>query len=547
MNKLNFLMVFVCVTLVFPMVMRAQTNVLHRVFDYTTSFPYSDIKYHKMLEEDDADLTFTYCWAVKGEYLQVGSSTDDGIVKINPLGLNGNATVVIRATGLLGAAQYRVSAIGSGEVYNGEISLADGEERLDAILIKNMNAQTQLCIEGVNGRLELISIDVFSTNDFYFYESFNNMVATNHVEFGINSNETLAPSSKCDNCTGSIEECRQSERCIYMYDYSTSKYITPPTVLSSGNMALLSFKLARKATATPSKLILSCDGEAKMSPFNTESLSDMTNSRTISQDILPGLESWSDYFVVVTNMSNTTQFTFQGEQMYLDNIKLTPYAVLDEGVNNTLTIANNLGRYNVTLTRTLGTGYWNTLCLPFDITKASFEEATGANTEIQTLASVNNGVFRFDDIAADATIEAGTPFIVKVSRQVTNPQFRNVVITDTGAKAMPENESYQFVGTYSPVQLKIDKKELFLGIDGKLHYPSSADVSTMKGLRAYFVVPTGAVTTRVNINGEEMDAIDALDAPEAEAVVYDLRGQRHHPDDLQKGVYICDGRKVIVK
>ena len=236
-----------------------------------------------------------------------------------------------------------------------------------------------------------------------------------------------------------------------------------------------------------------------------------------------------------------------GEYVYLDDVKLTPYAVLDEGADNASTITNNQGSGMVTLTRTLGAGYWNTLCLPFDITKASFEEATGANTDIQTLASVNNGVFRFDDIAADATIEAGTPFIVKVSRQVTNPQFRNVVITDTGAKAMPENESYQFVGTYSPVQLEIDKTELFLGTDGKLHYPSSAEVSTMKGLRAYFVVPTGAVTTRVNINGEEMDAIDALDAPEAEAVVYDLRGQRHHPDDLQKGVYICDGRKVIVK
>ena len=542
-------MVFVCVTLVFPMVMRAQTNVFSANFHFTSAELGND-SYLKMSDVsgcDDWDFN-NYCWAMKDSYLRIGNNDYEGQVTTPSLGYSGIASLVIKTTGVdtNTNANYTVSTVIGEEVTQiGSFSLSGKNIRIDALHIDITSPDMKIRIDGK--KFELVSVDVIAIGDDYFHESFSNMIA--NAEFDFNTTETTNLVTHCDNSDGAeiTAGIWQSKGCIYFRDLDTpGRYTTPPIAISNGNIAILMFRMAMGNNNQIPKLTLTCSN-GTFTPFNSMDFSSTSDQRVL-QENLGANKVFKNYFVLVKDITGETQFTFSAVRCYLDDIRVAFLPInLIEGVNNTLTIANNLGQCNVTLTRTLGAGYWNTLCLPFDITKASFEEATGANAEIQTLASVNNGVFRFDDIAADATIEAGTPFIVKVSRQVTNPQFRNVVITDTGAKAMPENESYQFVGTYSPVQLVIDKTELFLGTDGKLHYPSSAEVSTMKGLRAYFVVPTGAVTTRVNINGEEMDAIDALDAPEADAVVYDLRGQRHHLDDLQMGVYICDGRKVIVK
>ena len=549
MKRLKLLMVFVCVTLVFPMVMRAQTNVFSAYFHFTSAELGNDsyLKMSDVSSYDDWDFN-NYCWAMKDSYLRIGNNVYEGQVTTPSLGYSGIASLVIKTTGVdtNTNANYTVSTVIGEEVTQiGSFSLSGKNSRIDALHIDITSPDMKIRIDGK--KLELVSVDVIAIGDDYFHESFSNMIA--NAEFDFNTTETTNLVTHCDNSDGAVITAGiwQSKGCIYFRDLNTpGRYTTPPIAISNGNIAILMFRMAMGNNNQIPKLTLTCSN-GTFTPFNSMDFSSTSGQRVL-QENLGANKVFKNYFVLVKDITGETQFTFSAVRCYLDDVRVAFLPInLIETVNNTLTIANNLGQCNVTLTRTLGTGYWNTLCLPFDITKASFEEATGANAEIQTLASVNNGVFRFDDIAADATIEAGTPFIVKVSQPVTNPQFRNVVITDTEAKAMPENESYQFVGTYSRVQLEIDKTELFLGTDGKLHYPSSADVSTMKGLRAYFVVPTGAVTTRVNINGEKMDAIDAIDAPEADAVVYDLRGQRHHPDDLQKGVYICDGRKVIVK
>ncbi len=284
-----------------------------------------------------------------------------------------------------------------------------------------------------------------------------------------------------------------------------------------------------------------------MSQLNTTDLNSLSNERsTTSQEA----EKWISYYAVVNNIDESTQFTFKGQGYFLDDVKLTPYAILDEQSDNSTVIFNNRGNCWVTLTRTLGAEYWNTLCLPFDITQNELAEVAGegADPEIQTLASASDGVFRFEPVDADATIEAGTPFIVKVSKEVVNPQFRNVVLKDVAAKAI-ENEkgNYQFVGTYSPVNLNTDKTHYFLGKDGKLKYPGT-NANKMNGLRAYFVTPATDGGSRVSINGEEMDAIEQVDIDKQNDVpVYDLRGVRHNTEMLGKGVYIRDGRKIVIK
>ena len=546
MKRLKLLMVFVCVTLVFPMVMRAQTNVLHRVFAFSSEIETG-------LMDDDDDFTFVNCYAIRNNPLQVGSGSGNslqlGSVTTRALGLNGNATVLLKVKGSSGVVNYKVSIDGIVEYFFSTIN--NEESHPDAIFIQNGKADTRIKIEGIDGKFDLISIDVYDIGASFFYESFNFMEDDKHESFSGNG---MAQKNSFDNYNHiELNDIVQSEGCVFfrVNNYSKYRLLSLPTINS--DKAILSFKLSRgnQPNVTPSFTISSSEG-VKFGPINTLDVNNalLGNSCSIDNTCYPDYTHWNNYFVVVSGMTSYFQIAFTGESVFLDDVRLTPYPIIDETSDNSTMIANNVGLCTVTLKRTLCKDYWNTLCLPYDITKENFEEETGTSAEIRTLGSVINGVFYFEKVATDATIDAGTPFIVKVKKDVVNPQFSNVLIKNVEAKAVSdlEGNSYKFVGTFSPVNLTTDKTNLFLGTDGKLHYPTSAAVNTMKGLRAYFVVPEGAVSSRISINEEEMDDISDFDIEtNTDAVIYNLRGQRHDADALRKGIYIRDGRKVIVK
>ena len=216
-------------------------------------------------------------------------------------------------------------------------------------------------------------------------------------------------------------------------------------------------------------------------------------------------------------MTNTTLITFGGNQYNIDNVLLTPIPVtFDEAVVNATNIEVHNGiTTDVELRRTLTANVWCPLCLPFDVTPESFATAanavvTGANPVLRTFTSVSEGVFTFDVVPAATTIAAGTPFLVKVTKQVTNPTFAGVTVVNTPAKAVPANSGYQFVGTYSPVNLNTDGTHLFLGTDGKLYKPgTTAGYNHMNGLRAYFQIPAAA-STRISLPGDETTAIQDI-------------------------------------
>lgn len=546
-KKLVLIILFACCCM--PATVKAQTNVLHRVFDYSYSFPFNDKTYHAMGANDDANLSFSYCWAEKGKNLQVGSSSNPGTIKTSCLGLNGNVTITIRAIAFLGAVNYMVTTIGGGEVTNGQISLENNEDHIDIILIKNANPNTQLCIEGLDGRFYLVSFDIISIKEGYLLESFENMKA--NTEFGFNTTETTNLVAHCDNYTGTIitEGIWQSKGCIYFRNVDNpGSYTTPPIAVGNSSKAILKFRMAMDANGYIPQLSLSCN-QGSFTQFNSTDLNNTASQRTLNENLQEN-KVFKDFFVLVKDITNETQFTFNGIRFYLDDVRIMFLpATFDEENDNTDIIKQSVGLCTVTLNRTLGEGYWNTLCLPFDISQERFAEDTGTTAEIRTLGSVNDGVFHFDKVASNTTVEAGTPFIVKVGTSVVNPIFVNAVVENKPAKEVffDETSSYKFVATYSPIKLSIDKTNYFLGTDGILYYPSATG-NKMKGLRAYFVVPNTGVRTRVNINGEEMDAIDNFDIEtNTDKVIYDLRGQRHDADVLRKGLFIRDGRKVFVK
>ncbi len=187
------------------------------------------------------------------------------------------------------------------------------------------------------------------------------------------------------------------------------------------------------------------------------------------------------------------------------------------------------------------------MCLPFAVSRDIIATAlgSGANPEVRTLTGISNGVFNFAEYTG--TVAAGTPFLLKVDKEVTEPwTIRDVVIEQEEPLQLTFDNAngYKLAGTYSPVDLAVDGTNVFLGTDGILYSPATGN-NTMNGMRAYFIIPSGH---SARVQQEESSGIATMmAAPLREASTYDLTGRRMPDSIRQPGLYIQGGRKVIVR
>lgn len=213
----------------------------------------------------------------------------------------------------------------------------------------------------------------------------------------------------------------------------------------------------------------------------------------------------------------------------------------------------------VSLIRTLSASYYNTFCVPFDIDLTD-ENSPLYGADVQEFDNVTGSILKFK--AVTGTMDAGTPYLVKPAANVVNPVFTGVTVKEVESTtvSIANSESpgvnFQFKGTYNKVTLATDKTEQFLNTSGTFSYPSDAEHATMKGLRAYFIIPaavigSGAPELSISFDGGENgnDNTTVIDGIEYKTVedgeYYNLAGQR--VAQPTKGLYIVNGRKVVVK
>ena len=240
----------------------------------------------------------------------------------------------------------------------------------------------------------------------------------------------------------------------------------------------------------------------------------------------------------------------------------------DEDLTSVLT-ANNGRTTNIKLRgrRLYKDGKWNTLCLPFDVTLAGSPLA-GAEAHTLTDATFADGTLSLTFGNAVNTLVAGTPYIIKWEKagdyvdddahNIVSPVFSNVTVNSTTHNFSGTNVSFK--GTYEPISFAVDNPNiLFMGGGNTLYWPKSG--ASMNACRAYFEV-TGSTPARefvFNFGDSTPTAIsrtDITDITEKPNTWYDLQGRRvTQPTNachtstfrLKKGLYIVNGRKVMVK
>jgi hypothetical protein len=212
------------------------------------------------------------------------------------------------------------------------------------------------------------------------------------------------------------------------------------------------------------------------------------------------------------------------------------------------------GTYDVNFYRTLKTDVWNTFCVPFDITNAELKAAFGDGVKVAKYAETadgENSTVSFTTMANDQdAITANEPVLLKPSKDASAPIAFTSRTVKVGETIVVGEGNYDFVGSYDK-QTEIAEDDYYLSAN-KL-YKSKGIGSYIMATRAYIKAKDGGQEAHVAsffIDGEgETTGIKPMHNAEFimhNNEVYNLNGQRVN-SSLRKGLYIRDGKKVIVK
>ena len=244
-------------------------------------------------------------------------------------------------------------------------------------------------------------------------------------------------------------------------------------------------------------------------------------------------------------------------------------SLADDDDNSTTISSANGYVADVTLTGRMlyKDGAWNTICLPFDVTIAGSPLA-GATARALESASISGTTLTLTFGDAVTTLKAGTPYIIKWTadanyvdddeHNIVSPVFSGVTINATDRSydnGESDDTQVRFLGTYKYTAFDSeDKSILFLGAANKLYYPQNG--ASLGAQRAYFKIGTDGGSARQITDFE----IDFGDSSETTGILnsqisnlnssdawYTIDGRKLSGKPSVKGVYVNNGRKVIIK
>lgn len=190
---------------------------------------------------------------------------------------------------------------------------------------------------------------------------------------------------------------------------------------------------------------------------------------------------------------------------------------------------------SVTLKRDVQKGI-NSFVLPFAVTAAELGATKVATYDRYDKDGDKTAYFN----PVEKEVAANTPFL---TMDVAEDKATGVLTFDNKAIVVtPEKLGEVFVGVYAP-----QNAEGKYGIDNNGNLHKGGEHATIAAFHAYLNVTNGTEPTRVAFNGSTPTAINGVAADKTvNTAVYDLSGRRVY-GKLQKGLYIMNGKKVVVK
>lgn len=206
---------------------------------------------------------------------------------------------------------------------------------------------------------------------------------------------------------------------------------------------------------------------------------------------------------------------------------------------------------------------WNAFILPFDITPKQLSDAFGyaiVNVVNPSASTADNIAFK---LQMSGTIPANTPFVLKNYQAV--PKDTEIDFGSHEIKAPANAEvsvdagaGWTFIGSYDKKTINNSNSDIYYynGEGAWKHLgATSSNTWNIAPFNAYMLQPASSDPTQaVTFTFEDLDGGTTAIKSISEDVIgtnakgwYDLKGMKMENAPTQKGVYIKDGKKVVIK
>ena len=303
------------------------------------------------------------------------------------------------------------------------------------------------------------------------------------------------------------------------------------------------------ATITESALAISGDEDAvsitfASNTFTLHALEEGTFTLTLTRDQDEGF-----------NALNKT-YTIQ---------VVKPVLVLDPTVTPEITYSDYS---SVTLSRSFSSAGYYSIALPFSTTVAALTGRAAnagdwvAQLETVTYSLADGYTLHFNKMAGGA-ITANQPYILHLGATVTNPTWTDVEVEEAEEATIGAKAGYGIlvgaVGIYSDWSMSSNFEADF-GMNGKYGIVNGAgglkrggSTAKLNAFSAYITPPAGlaGVKVRSAFTDEfgETTYINGLpdeDAATSHGDLYDLSGRRVNAHQPKNGIYVSNGRRVVI-
>jgi hypothetical protein len=175
-----------------------------------------------------------------------------------------------------------------------------------------------------------------------------------------------------------------------------------------------------------------------------------------------------------------------------------------------------------------------------------------------------------DSQDGDNIIKAGKPYIVRWNAldnlaNIIDPVFKDVTISVTEPTAVEFGSNCKFVGQFSPFLISDGRNDdqnqptvdnikdiMMMGSGNTVGYSNTP--RELKCFRAHFEIPATAEARafQINFDDEDLTGIvnierQSLSDERSAGTWYSLDGRRLSTEPQLKGIYIHNGKKVIIK
>lgn len=394
-----------------------------------------------------------------------------------------------------------------------------------------------------DGKSSAVTTAEYYVGSYIYAESFNKCDAAGGNDGNFSGKGGIAQASDLDN-SATASNLYTAQKCVlFSSDYSSSTYTTPS--LSLGKTGLLTFRIAGSTGSGTPKMTV------KLYEYGGVG---MTNQATsLSEDFEATAGQWTECTMPLSTLykNSTRKLEFSSTSgVYLDDILLVdlPAELLElkeEESNSSFVSTNNGQVRNVKLTRTIRGGIWNTMCLPFSVTKhdllALSETGIGLEIDMYTYEKFEDDKMKFKSVNE---VAAGEPFLLKLNTTFENPTFWAVTVGNQDSQTITSGE-VSFIGTYGPVALNTNGTELFLDTYNNLHTPSAGS-NTINGMRAF--IRRLSKNVRIGLSLEDESAgISSMEFDDSAKHPFYTLGGLQVEAPTSRGIYVTRGRKVVIR